>query len=370
MQLSYQVEIYTPDGLTRLGFLDGFTTAQWTRQVNTVGKGVLTISTAKLPTGVVDVDNQIRRDLRILPYRAWGNDPMSLLMDTAWLARGISYTESRIGEMATIRMADGVDLLRRRIVASAADTAGSRKTGAADVVMKDFCDEAFGPSAIAARQFAGVTIQADQTIGQTITKAAAWRNLLQTLQEICDDSAQAGTYLAFDVVAISPSVLEVQVFANQRGQDRRTSLPIGTDFGNLTDVLIDYAADDEVTFAYAGGQGEGVDRVVTGYGDTARMAASPYNRIEDFLDSRNTTVTADLTNDARAAVRGGRPSMTMQGKLISTASTRFGRDYGFGDYIRAQTRRGSFDARIDALQVTVQNGVETVDAQLWSDDNV
>lgn len=371
MRVVYQIEIYDPPGATRLGYLNRFTSAQFVRKVNGVGAGVLSIAADELPSGVLEVSNEIRRDLRVLPYVSRDNGPFKLLMDAAWLTRGIAFTENRRGEVATIRMVDSVDLLRRRIVASAAGTAGARKAGFAEVIMKAFASEAFGPLASAARQFPGVTIQANQSLGQSVTKAAAWRNLLLTLQEITADSAQAGTYIAFDVVCVAPNALEFQVYAGQRGQDQRSSLLIGTDYGNLTDVDIDYAADDEVSFAYAGGQGEGSERQITGYADSARAVASDYNRIEDFIDSRNVDYVniADLTNEARAAVRDGRPRMGMQGSLVSTDATRFGRDYDFGDYIRAQTRRGSFDARIDAVQVTIENGVETVAAKLWSSDN-
>jgi len=368
MSVPIQVEIYGPQGGIRLGYLDSFTRLIYSRKVNDIGRLEMDIATKNLPDRVLTVNNQFQRDLRIAIWYQVQGQPLRLDMDTVWFVRSIEFRETKNGEVCTIFAVDANDLLRRRIVAAYVTSPEAFKNGNADIIMKAYVREALGTLASAARQFPGVTVQNDMTLGPVITREAGWRNLLAILQECAQESASLGTFIAFDIVAIDPSTLQFQVFVNQRGADQRSSLPIGTAYGNLVDTSMLYNTEAEVTHAYAGGAGEALLRDIAEFEAIVRRNLSVYNRIEVFIDARNSDDTVTPA-DAKVAVREGRPRINFQGTLVDTQAVQYGRDYKFGDMVRVQTRRGSFDARIDAIQVTVEAGRRIIETKLWADED-
>lgn len=371
MIASYQVELYDPTGTIRLGFLTKFALLERSRKSNGVGALRLVISAAEVPAGALDRNQRIIRDLRIAVLRAPTPGMGYVLAEgTVWFVRGCKRIRRRSGALLEIRAVDANHLPGRRIVAAAAGSAAAKKTGSADDVIKQIGREQFGVGAIAARQMTGVGVDGNVSLGPTITKAFAWQNVLMTWQEICNDAAQQTTpvYLFFDMVATSVATIQLQTFIGQRGQDRTRTTPVGGDYGNLTEAQTDYDAQDEVTYAYCGGQGEADQRTVVEYGDSARIALSPYNRIEVFVDARNTDDSAALPGEARAAVRAGRPRFSFDGNLVSVPGSVYGVDFSFGDKVRAQSDVDSFECRIDAVKITVDSKGEKIDVKLWSAD--
>lgn len=371
MKALYQVELYDPTGEIRLGYLSSFISMERARKVNDVGALRMVIDAANVPAGALDRNQRIMRDLRIAIFRAPAAGAAYLLAEyTVWFVRGCKRIRTRRGAVLEIRAVDANHLLSRRIVAAAAGSAAAKKTGAADDVIKQIARENLGTGAIAARRMYGVTVDNNFSLGPTITKAFAWQNLLMTCQEICADAAQQTTpvYLYFDMVAPSANSLSLRTFLGQRGMDRTRTTPVGGDYGNLTEASTDYDTQDEITYVYCGGQGEGTARTIAEYGDTARIALSPYNRIEAFVDARNTDDATALPGEARAAVRAGRPRFSFEGGLVSVAGSVYGIDFNFGDKVRAQSDVDSFECRIDAIKITVDRGGEKIDVKLWSAD--
>lgn len=362
----YEIEIYDPLRGTRLAYLGAFETLQYARKTNDYGKLILSIAVRALPPSLIGYLNRIQVDLAIaVKYLG------KLEMDTIWFVRNVRVNSFT----ATFEAFDAMELLDRRIIQYAVGTAQSLKTAPADDMLKAYVRENLGSLAIAARQIAGFAVEPDLSLAPSTTKEAGWDLLLPALQEVAQDSAQqaAPVFLAFDIVAASLTSLEFRTYIGQRGMDRRpsSSTPgqrFGPQYGNVVDWEVSYNTKDEITHATAGGQGEGTDRSVDGYGDTARMAASPFNRREVFVDCRNIKDASQLQPEARSAVRAGRPRAVLTGQIQQTRDTLYSVHFAWGDYLSVETPYDSFDCRLDSMSITIEGGKRTIDAKIWAEN--
>lgn len=271
-------------------------------------------------------------------------------------------------------------LLSRRIVAYAAGSSyASKSAAAADNLIKTIVSESFG-SGISAANRDGSETQADVStylsiaanlgLGASIAKAFARRRVSDVIRELCDASTTAGTYLAAEIVAPTESTLELRTYTTQRGVDHRASsgqpVILSVERGNLENARLIVDWTEEVTFAIAGGQGEGTNRLIATASDATRMGESPFGRIEDFIDMSNVADATQLQDDADAAVRNGRARITFTGDLIDTAATTYLIHYGPGDLVTAEHRGQQYDVRLDVIHVSLSNGKLTQRVQLRS----
>ena len=282
------------------------------------------------------------------------------------------------GEQTTTVTAYHVnDLLRRRIINYFSGTTYTSKTStAADNLIKAFITQQLGAGIVGADRIgvetyadisAYLSLQASTGLGPTTSLAAAWQNLFDVVRKLADAATQAGTYLTADVVATSDSALELRTYVGQRGVDRRASgtqgLIFASTLGNVENVALTVDRTNEVTFATAAGVGQGTARMTQTASDDARMAESPFNRREVFVDQSNVTDTAQLLAYARAAVRAGRPAISLTGDIVETPFCVRGLHYDLGDYVTVQHRGQQYDVRLDTIAVqlgrgTVQQKVE------------
>lgn len=348
----------------RLAVLDRWEELQYALVVNDRSSLTLTLSPGvALPPSALP-DGQIEVWRRVPGGREY------LVGDKVWLIQGQELTLGRDGLVRVALEAEApLWLLGEpgRYVNAYAGTSGARKTAAADNMMKAIVRENAGASALPQRQYAGLGVQGDTGQAPSLTKAFAWKPVLQVLQEIAQSSAEAGTYLAFDIVAVSTGGLEFQTFVGARGVDRRfpggvAPLLLGSAYGNLAEVTLRIDYRDEVTSAAAGGQGDGSGRLIEFYLDSARAAVSPYRRREVFKDATSYTTTAGLSAEAQAVVRAGRPRLILAGKIQQTRGALLGADWDWGDYVTVQEFGYQLDARIDALTARVTPRGEQIDA--------
>jgi hypothetical protein len=368
----YEIRIST-DRARRLDILGA---GQWvsfstTRVVNGVGSLDLV-----LPVGAIDL-SLLRRDYLITILRRIDDGSPTLLHDQAYLIQRVALDDA--APTATITAVDLNDLLRRRIIAYRAGSAEAVRTAAADDLILAIARENIAASA---SDYAGATdrglpaaaftVAADLTLAPVIDKAFAWRtSILELCRDIAQASAEAGTYLAFDVVAIAGQAPQLRTFINQRGQDRRTSMPpLSRATGTLNNATLIYEYGAEVNVAYAGGQGEEELRVVQDASDAARVGASVYARTEAFVYSQATTAD-QAADDARAAVSAGRPRVQFSGAFTDSAGVQYGRDVAFGDYVTAEAFGRAFDCRIEAVTLGVDgNGQESIGVALRAEAEV
>jgi hypothetical protein len=264
-----------------------------------------------------------------------------------------------------VRAYHATGLIGRRIVAYAAGSAYASKGATfADNLIKTLWNENAGASISSADRdgvetqadiSAYVSTQANQSLGASVAKAMARRNLLAVAQELAEASTTAGTYLTFEILAPTESTLELRTYTTQRGVDRRASsgspVILREQAGVLenAELTIDYS--NEKTFIVAGGQGEGTDRLIATALDTTRMAVSPFGRIETFADMSNVADSASLQDDADATLRSGRPVITFTGELVETPALTRGIQFDLGDMLTAedpQTHQ-QYDVRLDVI---------------------
>lgn len=259
-------------------------------------------------------------------------------------------------------------LLDRRVIAYSAGSTYTTKTATpADDMIKAFVNENMLAGIVGVDRD-GVETQADvstyltkeanRSLGASLSKSAARRTLLLVAKEIAEASAQAGTYVTFEIVAPTESTLELRTYAGQRGVDHRASsskpVILQERTGSFEDVhlIIDYS--QERTFIIAAGQGEGTARAVQTSLDTTRMATSPFGRNEDFRDMSNLTSTTSLQQEADSALYSDRPLIYVTGKLVNTPALTRGRQFDLGDMVTAldpQTQQG-YDVRLDIIHET------------------
>jgi hypothetical protein len=260
------------------------------------------------------------------------------------------------------------DLLRRRVVAYAAESAQAAQTNEADDLMKQIVRENLGSSATAARQLSATyfAVAPDLALGPSIRMAFSYRNVLDVLRDISDAARQAGTRVYFEIVATSESTFEFQTFIGRRGLDLTTSgARLGDEFGNIQRgrLTVDYSG--EVNFAYALGQGLGALRMVGTAEDTARSGATIWSRAEDATNANTESTAAGLADVADRRVVAGRPRQRLEATIVDTAGARYGVEWSFGDQINLTFDGAQYTALINALTAEVDGlGRETLTGQL------
>jgi len=303
-------------------------------------------------------DTLIALDSRIGVWRSISGNPPQLDGGAVFLARIFQYAN----DYTKITAFHVNELYARRIIDYQATLSESQKGAtASDDLIKAFVRENMSSGITGNRQgtqtqadlSALLSVQANLSQGASIAKAAAWRNLLDVIREIADSSTQNSTYLTSEIVSPTESTLEARTFTTVRGVDHRASSSGPVIFsearGNLSNAVLTYDYSQEITVAIAGGQGKGTDRLVRTSIDTTRIASSPFNRREVFVDMSNVSDETQLQSEADAAVWAGRPQITLTGELQDTPAATRGIHYDLGDLVTIEHRGRSFDARLDLI---------------------
>ncbi len=362
MSIRYDMRIVAPDR-TPLGTLATRGTWQATRTVNAVGAFSM-----MLPWSAID-RSWLQKDSQITIWRAIDQQHWQITDQTRWFITGIESNTAN--QTYTITGVDSQDLLNRRIIAYAADTAQSKKSGNADNLIKAFVRENCGSLAPVARQYPSIfSVAPDASLAPSVEKAAAWQELLDTLQDLVAISRDLGTYLAFDVVALPNNSFELQTFIGQRGADRRDLL-IGTAYRNITNAVytIDYAPERNVV--YAGGEGEGTLRLIGTATDTQRATQSPFARRELFYNATQCDTQSQVTTEARAQLVQNRPKVRFEGSFVDGVNLRYGRDVSFGDLVRVALDNGYLDCRLETVTIgETQEGQHICDVVLKGEADV
>jgi hypothetical protein len=322
---------------------------------------------------------KIRLDNIIEIWRGFG--PGTLKLDYCGFVRSWVFGDDAGLEYTEIYGYSTMELLARRIVKDYAGSAQADMTDQADDMIKAIAKDQLGSDAATARDLTsvggGFTIQTDLADGQSITKAFAYKNVLEICQEICDASQQAGTEVYFDIVPlVSSSVtgalaFQLRTFINQRGDDRTWDsyepLFVGAEWGNFQNGSLIYDYSEEINYAYVLGAGEGVARETTEVSDTARMGMSIWNRREGAKDARNTDAgdSDERTGDGNTFLYEKRPLFSFSGEVVETESFRYGKDWNFGDRVTASYAGVQKDAMIKKVLVSRDSdGQESIEARL------
>jgi hypothetical protein len=364
MQSTHSVYACDPFGV-RLGDASAFMSLKYARVANDIGTATLVLP------GTFNQQLLRAPDGRLEIWRRAANKREILETETIWLIKKVEQSRDEQGKTVTIIEADTpLCLLREpgRFVNNFSGTATTQKTGPLDDVAKEVVREQAGADASIARTYNGLlSVAPDNSLAPSDSKAFAWRDVLKVLQELALSSTEMGTYLAFDIVAPTPDTLEFRTYTGQRGVDHRfpggmNPVIIGPEFGNMGACSLSTDWRDEVTVVLVGGRGEGAARQLESADDSIRTGMSPFGRRERFISGTQYTTSTGLQAEAEAAVRAGRPRQIFRGQILDTPDTRYGVHWAWGDYVTVQMFGQSFDARIDAIEVTVEAGKETINA--------
>lgn len=299
-----------------------------------------------------------------------------------YFIRDFGYTTSAAKEFLNISGPDAKDLLRRRIVAAFSGSSQSSKFTQADDMMKEIVTEAIADGidpapAEGTRVWADLSVQGDLSLGPIIDRSFSFKELMTEsggglLPAIAKAAREAGTEVFFDVVVktVSSSAItfEFRTFTGQPGQDVSDSVLFSREKGNLKNAFYSKSRRGEINYVYAGGQKPGSARNIQQVADSTRYLESQWNRCEGFADARDQANNDSVTAAGNSVLERGRPRIRAGGDPVDTRSTRFGRDWDFGDKVRFKYRNIEFDSIIRAVSITVKGNRETVRARLDSED--
>lgn len=351
----YQIEWLAAGG-QRIDWLPSVGPFEYTKALNFEGDFSLTLP-PDFPFSTVAKDQRIRFQRR--PPNG------ALLTDFDGLVRDWESRQIEGGYRDTI-MGPGMGwLLSSRRVAYYAGHASAVMTDQADDMMLEIVRDNLGADALTAngRKLAGnisssyFTVQAGAGAGPNITLNFSYNNVLDMVNKISDAARQSGTSAYWSVVP-SGDGFDVRVNLGQLGQDRTTgqyALTFGPEFGNFVGGKLAYKSRQEVNRVYALGQGDGANRAVQTAEDTARSGASIWAVREDAVEDASLTTTTALTNRANAAVLAGRPFYALQGEIVSTDETQYGRDWNLGDKVNVSFHGVQLTALIRAVHVVMDD---------------
>lgn len=322
--------------------------------------------------------NYLRPDCMIQVWRAPTEGGQKKLWQAYFIREWLFMTQGAV-KMLRVYGFGPKELLCRRIIAAYSESTEATKTDYADDMMKEFVTECFSdtvdptPSA-GSRQLSGLSVAGENSAGPTISYSAPWKKLLSrdgggTLANIQRAAKKAGTEIFFDVEPYIVTTKSINFIfrtkTDQPGFDRTDEVVFSLTKGNLTNISFIYDYSDEVNFIYAGGQDQKTHREIQQVYDASRYNDSQWNRCEGFEDARTSELSNSVREEGRAALEEGRPKVRFKATPISTEATRFGREWDWGDKIRARYENVEFDAIIRAVTLTIDSdGNEKIDARM------
>lgn len=274
-----------------------------------------------------------------------------------------------------------LDLISRRVIAYRSGNARAGQNAVAETAMKNFVSQNAGvlattPTRITDGVTTGLTVAADQARGSVWAGDRSFKNLLEILQEISDE-----TNVFFDVTGVvgSGANFLFEIYPSVRGTDRRS---LGIDpitglnsagnapavfalnLGNVQEAVLSENANSQITSVFALGQGEGADRMVVNIQDATGIAESPWNLREVARNSSSEDDTTGVTKVANAELNTGKVVSEFSFEALQTAGSLYGLHYYWGDYVTGRYDDFQGDKYITGSQVVVNDDGESVSLTL------
>ena len=377
----------TDDRGVRIRILKDVAFASYTRAIN--GLGTCQFG---LPLELVsDLVPYFQPDWRLEAWRSAAYGIPMRREDVFLLRKPVVYTRVDNVQMIQYYGRNGVDLLKRRVVAQRGGTSWAKKTDQIDDMMKAFVREqmlygsALDEDGVVDNTRAWpqgeFLVQADGGLGPSVTRDFAERAVFEICTELAKTSKQlhedasANRKIYFDIVpeivtgAQSGSTLgwEFRTYAEARGTDRTSGLEFSMENENIKEPNFSVDRLDEVTAVWVRGNGKGASQKVVGVEDSTRVNASRWNRVEKSLNASNATTTAELQDAGEAELGKGIPKEELTVTLLNTPGSSsvprslYGIDWDLGDLVRVNYAARQFEAEIAAIYVSVdENGEEEI----------
>lgn len=357
-------------------------------------------------------------DRRIEVWRA-PLDDMPLRRDATFLLRSPRiYTRESDGYVYLEYYGRSpIDLLNRRVIPQYAGSTYTEKTDEIDDMMcalvRENClfdtvtDETGTVDNDRAFPESEFLVQADRSIGPSVTVTLADKKLMDALTELRDLSIQknaedsANRRIYFDMIVsdlknyviyildhdfeiirtedgeplldetsistLAPFGFEFVTIADRFGSDIRELFEFSEENGNFVGGSYQLSHMDEINAVYVKGQGEGSSRQVETVVDAARIAVSRWNRCETLVEASSSTTTASLQSDGTKTLNEGKPVDELYGTFVSIEGDEnvprclYGLDWDLGDLVRVQYAGKYFDAEIMTIHVSIdESGNEKI----------
>jgi len=248
--------------------------------------------------------------------------------------------------------------------------------GAADDIVKTMVSESMGGGTEEVRQYTNLAVEGDESEGNYIEGEGNWIRLLDAVVDtIGEDGSRGGC--DFRVERVSGGY-EFKTYAPYYGTDRRRGNPDGNkptvfsfENGNMRNPSYRVLWAEEVTAAYGGWQGGGMERDIVAAYNTGAFNETPYNKREAFYDVRDlTTLDGGVTSFLEQKLIDDGLQTFVTAEILQTDACLYGRDWGFGDLVTLDLPGGrSFDMRIVEVQGAIdgenEERIEGV-IELWT----
>lgn len=361
MSDSYTIELQNAVG-TPVKALDNYISFECAQSIHNVGSMTLRVPD-QFPMGY------FRRDMRLMVRRNFVGSGSYLVGRSPWFIRSAEFSED--DERWTLTAVDKLDILRRPIIAYPPESLYADKTiengneAYHDNMMKAYVRENLGTLALdGARDLSGyIEVEPDTSLTQYTEKQAGWRNLLATLKELADDAKNLGYNIFFDLIYHEdrdPQFLFV-VRQNFLGADRASmgQVKFSRVLRNLRNATVKYDYTEEATYAYVGGEGQDLDRLIWEVPVQNAIDQSPFGRVEIFVDAREAIEETVLEAEGRSELTRQRAKIVLAAELLETSRQLFLRDFGYGDRVPVSVRGVEFLAIIDAYRLSHTRGQTT-----------
>ena len=350
---------WTDDRGNRIQQLKKFAFLNYTRIVN--GIGTLNIG---LPFS--EFGNIFREDYRVEVWRTPKLGQKRRLENTFSMQEGIIRARQEDG--VTILDMTGHDpngMLDRRIEKFRSTTSQATKTNNVDNMMKEIVDEQMGAAALADDADRAIPfnegffrIQADSSLGASITKSFAFRNIKDILKELHQTSRINTPRIYFDIIPVTPTIWEFQTFKDLRGADRRfsagkSSFLFSLDRGNLELPSYEVDSFEYKNVIYVAGQGKATARAVEER--EAVQTASLWGRREMFRDARQEETIAGLQAVGDEELGFHRRKQRFIANFLDTPNSVYGKDWDLGNWHTVSFAGIQFDVEIKVVYVTLED---------------
>lgn len=277
----------------------------------------------------------------------FGRDPYCVGIITK-----LEKTEGENGKGSQIITASGFEakiIFSWRIILPQSASPLYTLTDQAESVMKQLVKDQCGSTADADRQFSILDIATDQSRGDSYFLNVRYNaTVAEKLQEI-SLATGIGYYLYLDE-ANQSLVFECGTGVDRTATQSTNSKAIfTTDWDTIKSVKLSTSDDQYRNYAYAAGQGVGVDRNVREvYSTTAEP--TDLDRKEIFIDARDADNNTDL--DSRAAQRLGELNIqtTIDGMPLTYSPLVYRTDYDLGDTVTVSAYGESSDHQITEVK--------------------
>jgi len=372
----YEVKVFSPEGAL-VAIFDNWRTLQFQNKVSDVGFFVFTINGNDDRVPLFETDGQIE---------VWRWIPCVLepYIEFEGHFENFETTLFENGNLQFSTIGSPYNgLLKRRSIAYTEDTAFSKKSAAAETVMKEYVTENCTDGADASREegtqaeaeIFGLVVEADSAQGPTWSGERSGKVVLDTLRDIVIFAEEQSDPIDFAVVGTradntGPDTYEFRFYTPQLGMDRRavgvdpaTGMNIAgnaphvfsPDRGNVQSMRYSIKHKSSATAVYVWGVGRDVDRTF-GYAEDATQVG--VSRRESVQGGSNQTTDAERDDLAQEWIESLGAVETFSFTPQDTASSLYGVHYHYGDRVTATLDTIERHKKIVAVTITASGNGE------------